>query len=98
MQASYNRLLQMLTVTGEDLQDVGLVNETVQVVQHPLQVPHPITLLQQLQLMRALLCKLASVLGKGLELVNELVHHVPQPVCNTRRECQLQDPDQASNI
>ena len=69
----------LLTITGKLANNVGFVDEALQVVQHALQVPHPLALLQQLQLVRALLGQLAPVLGKGLELVNELIHHVPQP-------------------
>jgi hypothetical protein len=39
-----------------------------------------VTLLQQLNLLGTFAAQLASVLGKALELVQELVHHIPQPI------------------
>ena len=49
----------------------------LQVVERREDVPHVVALLQQRQVLRALVGKTAPELLEGLELVDELVHHVP---------------------
>mmetsp|Transcript_10760 Transcript_10760/g.32286 ORF Transcript_10760/g.32286 Transcript_10760/m.32286 type:complete len:250 (-) Transcript_10760:122-871(-) len=64
--------------------DVRLVNQSLQVVEHAHHRPHRVLLTERhlpqgLDLRLALHGQLAAVLGEVLELVHELVDHVPQP-------------------
>mmetsp|Transcript_15371 Transcript_15371/g.37216 ORF Transcript_15371/g.37216 Transcript_15371/m.37216 type:complete len:623 (+) Transcript_15371:2611-4479(+) len=59
--------------------DVALVHQRLQVVEHPHHVPHRVAVLQQRQLLLGLHRQLPAVLAEALELIDELVHHLPQP-------------------
>ena len=59
--------------------DAGLVDHGLQVVEHGGGVPDVVALAQQGQLLLALVAQAPPVLLEALELVDELVHHVPQP-------------------
>ena len=62
------------------LVDVGLVHQGVEHVQHGVNVPHLRVPLQVVNLLVSLLGQLGPELREGLELVDELVNDLPEPL------------------
>jgi len=52
----------------------------LQVVQCSNNIPHLVKLPQKGQLLVCSLLQFCPVLAKGLELVDEFIHHIPQPL------------------
>ena len=62
------------------LVDVGLVHQGVEHVQHGVDIPHLRVALQVVDLIVSLLRQLGPELGEGLELIDELVDDLPEPL------------------
>lgn len=60
--------------------DVGLVHQGVEDVQHAVDVPDLGVALEDVNLLVRLLAQLGPELGEGLELVDELVNDLPEPL------------------
>ena len=67
------------TCTGEFLNDSRLIDQRLKVVEHRRGVPDIVALAQDRELVLALVAQAASILLEALKLVDEFVHHVPQP-------------------
>ena len=62
------------------LVDVGLVHQRVENVEDRVNIPNLGIALQSLNLLIRLLAQLGPELGEGLELVDELVNDLPEPL------------------
>ena len=59
--------------------DTGLVHERLEEVEHAQRGPYVVAALERRELLLGLDGELAAVLAHGLELVDELVDHLPEP-------------------
>jgi len=72
--------LKAILVMLKDLDDTRLLHKCLQEVEHAIDIPGLIVLSEQCNLLLCFVLELCSELTETLELVDKLIHHIPQPL------------------